>query len=179
MLGLTSLGIVHTAISLVAVGAGAIALIRDKEITSRNGVGRLYIWTTVLTCLTAFPIMQHGGFGKPHATGVITLITLVIAWQAGRGKWFGRASRYVEVVSYSATFLFHLIPALVETSTRLPIGAPLIADRDGPELQAASGVLFLLFLIGAALQIRRVRAMNRPSRTVESTIAPATPNQSP
>jgi uncharacterized membrane protein len=179
MLGLTNLGIVHTAISLVAVGAGIVALIRDKEITSRNGVGKLYIWTTVLTCLTGFPIMQHGGFGKPHALGIITLITLVVAWQAGRGKWFGRASRYVEVVSYSATFLFHMIPALVETSTRLPVGAPLFKDREGPELQAATGVLLVLFLIGAALQVWRLRARSRgESRTLGPAIAPTMPNRS-
>jgi uncharacterized membrane protein len=157
MLGLTNLGIVHTAISLVALGAGAFALVRDKQIIAGNTVGKLYIWTTVLTCLTGFPIMQHGGFGKPHALGVITLVVLVIAAAAAKGK-FGRWSRYVEVVSYSATFFFHWIPTLVETSTRLPVGKPLVADRDGPELQAATGVLFLLFLIGAVLQIRRLRA---------------------
>jgi len=158
MFGLTHLGVVHTAISLIAVAAGIIAFIRDKEITSRNRIGQLYIWTTVLTCLTGFPIMQHGGFGAPHATGVLTLITLVIAWQAGRGKWFGRTARYVEVVGYSATFLFHMIPAFVETSTRLPVGAPLVANREGPEVQMATGVLFLLFLTGATLQVRRLRA---------------------
>jgi hypothetical protein len=163
MLGLTNLGIVHTAISLVAVGAGIAAFIRDKEINSRNGVGRLYIWTTVLTCLTGFPIMQHGGFGKPHALGIITLILLVVAALAGKGR-FGGASRYVEVVSYSATFFFHMIPTLVETTTRLPVGAPLVKDREGPELQAATGALFLLFLIGAGLQIWRLRAIGRRAR---------------
>lgn len=162
MLGLTSLGIVHTAISLVALGAGIIALVRDKEITSRNGIGKLYIWTTVLTCLTGFPIMQHGGIGKPHVLGIITLVVLVVAALAGKGKLFGRASSYVEVVSYSATFFFHWIPTVVETTTRLPVGAPLITNRDGPELQAATGVLFLLFLIGATLQVLRIRARNRP-----------------
>ena len=161
MLGLTTLGIVHTAISLVAVGAGIVALARDKQIIGRNRIGQLYVWTTVVTCLTGFPIMQHGGFGKPHATGIITLLTLVVAWQAGRGKWFGRAARYVEVVSYSATFLFHLIPAFVETSTRLPVGTPLVTDRDGREVQIATGILFLLFLIGAALQVRRMRVHQR------------------
>jgi hypothetical protein len=135
-----------------------VALVRDKEITSRNGLGKLYIWTTVLTCLTGFPIMQHGGFGKPHMLGIITLLVLAVPALAGKGRLFGRASRYVEVVSYSATFFFHWIPTLVETTTRLPVGKPLIADRDGPELQAATGVLFLLFLIGAALQVRRLRA---------------------
>jgi uncharacterized membrane protein len=179
MLGLTNLGIVHTAISLVALAAGIIALIRDKEINSRNGLGKLYIWTTVLTCLTGFPVMQHGGFGKPHALGIITLIVLVVATLAGKGK-FGRASRYVEVGGYSATFFFHMIPTLVETTTRLPVGAPLIKDRDGPELQTATGVLFLLFLIGAGLQIWRLRAESRAKsvRNVGTPIPARVPTES-
>ena len=173
MLGLTTLGIVHTAISLVAVAAGVIALIRDKEITGQNRLGQIYIWTTVITCLTGFPIMQHGGFGAPHATGIITLLTLVVAWQAGRGKWFGRMARYVEVVSYSATFLFHMIPAFVETSTRLPVGAPLVADRDGREVQIATGILFLLFVIGAALQVRHLRKFLARELIVEEAVESA------
>ena len=83
---------------------------------------------------------------------------LGVAAVAGTSSLFGRASRYVETVSYSATFLFHLIPAITETSTRLPVGAPLVSNRDGPELQAAAGVLFLAFLIGATLQVRWLRA---------------------
>ncbi len=86
MLGLTTLGIIHTGISLIAVAAGIVAFVREKEITSRNGVGKLYIWTTVLTCLTGFPIMQHGGFGKPHSLGVITLFVLAVAAVAGKGS---------------------------------------------------------------------------------------------
>ena len=49
MFGLTQLGVVNTAISLVAVAAGAIALIRDKEITLRNTLGKVYVITTILT----------------------------------------------------------------------------------------------------------------------------------
>ena len=181
MLGLTSLGIVHTAISLVAVAAGIIAFIRDKEITSRNGLGKLYIWTTVLTCLTGFPIMQHGGFGKPHALGVITLLVLVVAALAGKGKLFGRVSRYVETVSYSATFFFHMIPAFTETATRLPVGAPLAASPEAPGLQAAVGAAFVVFLIGATLQVLRLRARSRgeASRSVGTAISPTIPRESP
>ena len=158
MFGLTQLGIVHTAISLVAVAAGFIALVRDRKISPGNLLGKIYIVTTVLTCLTGFGIFQHGGFGKPHALGIITLVVLGIAWLAGRANAFGRLSAYVETVSYSATFLFHMIPAITETTTRLPLGAPLLPNADAPQLQAASGVLLLLFLIGATMQVRALRA---------------------
>ena len=40
MFGLTQLGVIHTAISLIAVAAGLIALIRDKEISPRNTLGK-------------------------------------------------------------------------------------------------------------------------------------------
>ena len=173
MLGLTYLGIVHTLISLVALGAGIFALIRDGQITARIPLGRLYVWTTVLTCLTGFPIMQHGGFGKPHVLGVITLVTLIVAALAARSK-LGRASRYIEVVSYTATVLFHLIPGFVETTTRLPLNNPLIKDREGPELQAITGVLFLLFLIVSAFQVFHLRKANlsaaRPVSTADNLV---------
>jgi uncharacterized membrane protein len=158
MFGLTQLGVIHTAISLVAVAAGLIALVRDKEISPRNMLGKVYVITTVLVCLTGFGIFQHGGFGKPHTLGIITLVVLGVAYVAGYTKLYGRLSPYIETISYSATFLFHLIPGITETTTRLPLGAPLLANAEAPALQAASGVLFVLFLIGAALQVRRLRA---------------------
>jgi len=158
MFGLTPLGVVHTAISLIAVAAGLIALIRDKEISPRNGVGKIYMIATILTCLTGFGIFQHGGFGKPHALGIITLVVLGVAYVAGYTKFYGRFSPYIETVSYSATFLFHLIPGITETTTRLPLGAPLLPNAEAPALQAASAVLGVLFLIGATLQVRRMRA---------------------
>jgi uncharacterized membrane protein len=165
MLGLTPLGIFHTVISLIAVAAGIIAFIRDKEISPQNLVGKVYVMTTVITCVTGFGIFQHGGFGKPHVLGIITLVVLGVAAVAGVSRLFGRASRYVEIVSYSATFFFHLIPAITETATRLPAGTPLVVDREGPELQAAAGVLFLAFLIAATLQVRRLHSTDRQHRT--------------
>jgi uncharacterized membrane protein len=163
MLGLTTLGVFHTAVSLVAAAAGAIALIRYKEISSKNRIGMLFVITTVITCLTGFGIFQHGGFGKPHQLGIITLAVLAIAALAEYTRTFGRVSRYVAVVSYSATFFFHWIPAVTETTTRLPPGAPLIANAEAPELQAATAGLLLLFAIGAALQVRRLRRGPLPS----------------
>jgi uncharacterized membrane protein len=158
MLGLTPLGTFHTAISLIAVAAGVIGFIRHRQISPKTVVGEIYVVMTFITVVTGFGIFQHGGFGKPHVLGIITLVVLVVAVIAGSSRLFGRASPYVETVSYSATFFFHTIPGITETATRLPLGAPLVASAEAPELQAASAALFILFLIGATLQVRRLRA---------------------
>lgn len=158
MFGLTPLGAIHTAISLVALAAGVFALIRHREISPAAGLGRVYIWATVLTCLTGFGIFQHGGFGKPHALGVLTLVVLGVAALAGpKKRSFGRASPYVQTIGYSVTFFFHMIPGLTETFTRLPLDAPLFSGPEDPALQKLVGLLFLVYLAGAALQVRRLR----------------------
>jgi uncharacterized membrane protein len=154
--GLSYLGVIHTLISLVAVFAALLAFVRDKGIVPDSTLGRTYIWTTVFTCLTGFGIFQHGGFGKPHVLGIITLLVLLLAWWADQRK-FGSKSAAVSTVSYSLTFLFHMIPAVTESTTRLPLGAPLLANAEAPQLKTITGVLFLLFLIGVTLQLRRLK----------------------
>ena len=158
MFGLTPLGTVHTAVSLVALAAGVIALFRYREIPASTALGQTYIWATVLTCLTGFGIFQHGGFGAPHALGILTLIVLAIAAVAGRAQVFGQASRYIETIAYSTTLFFHMIPGLTETFTRLPSGSPLFSGPEDPALQKAVGVCFVLLVIGCVLQVRRLRA---------------------
>jgi len=53
-------GIIHTAISIIALFVAFYALYRDGQINPSNGHGRLYIWLTVITCVTGFPIMKTG-----------------------------------------------------------------------------------------------------------------------
>jgi uncharacterized membrane protein len=158
MFGLTSLGVFHTLISLLAVGAGAVALIRDKKISWDNPIGKFYVATTIVVSLTGFGIFQHGGFGKPHALGILTLLVLGVAFAAGeKTKQFGRFSPAIEIVSYSMTFFFHIVPAITETATRLPLDSPLASNPEDPNIQMAIGVCLLLFIIGATWQVRSLR----------------------
>lgn len=158
MFGLTSLGVVHTAISLVAVAAGIRALVKIGFITANNTVGKVYLVTTFLTAATGLGIFQHGGFGPPHALAILTLLALAVGSAASFSALFGKRGRLVETVCYSSTFLFHMIPGFTESLTRLPPGAPLLPSAEAPEFKPIYGVLFVLFGIGLALQIRRLRA---------------------
>ena len=49
------------------------------------------------------------------------------------------------------------VPAVTETATRLPVGAPLVASADSPALKAVYLVLLVVFLVGAVLQSLRLR----------------------
>lgn len=156
MFGLTPFGVFHTAISLIAVATGSIALIRDGKISWDNLIGKIYVVTTVVTCLTGFGIFQHGGFGKPHALGVITLVVLAVIF-AAQNSAFKKYSPYVITVGYSLTFLFHVIPGITETASRLPADAPLASGPEDPNIKMAIGICFVIFLIGATWQARKIR----------------------
>jgi uncharacterized membrane protein len=162
MFGLTPLGELHTAVSLVAVGAGLAALVRDKAISFANGLGKVYVAATVVVCLTAFGIVRHGGFGGAHVLAGVTLLVLALAAVADRSKLFGRAGRYIATIGFSATFLFHIIPAVVEITTRLPLDAPLVVSADAPALKVATAGLIVAFLVGAAFQVRRLHRTGSP-----------------
>lgn len=157
MFGLTNLGIVHTAISLVAVAAGVACFLRDGEIPPDSTLGRLYFWTTLLTCLTGFGIFQHGGFGKAHVLGVLTLLTLALAFSAQKTSFFGRATHMLITICYTTTFLFHMIPAITETMTRLPAGHPIFSSAEAPGLMRLTGVLIGIYCVGIFFQVRMLR----------------------
>jgi hypothetical protein len=114
---------------------------------------------TIATCVSGLFIFRHGTFGVPHAIAVLTLIVLVLAIAAEKRAIFGRVS----VVGYSATLFLHMIPGFTETATRIPPGAPLASGPEAPGLRAAVGVAFLVCLIGAALQVRRIRRETGPA----------------
>jgi uncharacterized membrane protein len=161
VLGLTPLGTFHTAISLIAVVAGFVALAREREISTRSAAGLVFFGGTVVSCLTAFGIFQRGGFGVPHVFAIVTLVVLATALAAERARTFGRLSRYVATMGYSFALFLHFVPASVETLTRLPAGAPYLAHPEDPKAQPILGFFLLLFVIGATLQVLRLRTLKQ------------------
>lgn len=161
MFGLTSLGFVHTLLGLVALLSGLACFWQQGAISSRSRAGQIFILTTVMACLTGFGVFQRGGFNIAHALGGVTLVVLGVAAWAERWQPLGWLSPYVGTVGYSLTYFLHWIPGTTETFTRLPLGAPLFSSPEDPALEKTVGVMFLLFVAGAALQVWRLRAAAR------------------
>ncbi|KRG71542.1 hypothetical protein [Pseudoxanthomonas dokdonensis] len=161
MLNMSAFGMFHTALALVAVIAGIIALLRGGEIGSRSRAGQTYIGFTVGTCITGLFIFHHGGFGAPHVLSIVTLLVLALAWFGERRPADAGIWRYVAVLGYSLTLFFHLIPGLTETGTRIPLGAPAFSGPEDPLLKALVGAGFVVYLLGATLQAIRIRQSRR------------------
>jgi uncharacterized membrane protein len=160
-MGLTTLGVFHTAIALLGLAAGFYALAQYKEIRVTDRFGQIYVVGTFIAAATGLGIFQHGGFGPPHVLSILTIIALVVGTVAGTTALYGSWSRYVQAISFTTTILFHLIPAITETTTRLPVGAPIFASADDPGLKPVAGVLLIIYAIGLTLQIRWMRASSK------------------
>jgi hypothetical protein len=158
VLGLSTLGVVHTGISLVAIVAGICALARDGAILTSNRLGWLYLSATTLTALTALLIFRHGGFRIGHTFAVATLVAVFLGMLAARIRLLGQASRYVQAFSFSSTMLIHAITGSAETLTRLPPEAPLVTAANAFVFQYIIAGLVILF---AALFILQCRYLGR------------------
>jgi uncharacterized membrane protein len=148
---------------IIALASGGFTLVKFKEISLQTRSGQVYLVTTLITAGTALIIFQRGEFGPGHGLAVMTLLALAIGTVAATKKPFGRWSRHVQAVSYSATLLFHSLPAVTDGLMRLPVGNPILTSIDDPILKTCFLGLFVLFLVGISLQLRWIhtRSGNR------------------
>lgn len=153
---LSTLGIVHTTISIAPVLLGGYALATRGAISPDDRLGRTYIAAMLASIVTSFGLSSTGGVGPGHVLGVIA--ALLMGFAIRPPALLGRAVPYLRTLAMSASYLILLIPGTVETLTRLPGGAP-IATRgpESPEVKAALGLFFLLFLVGSAWQVLCIR----------------------
>lgn len=151
------LGWFHTVMGIIALISGGFTLARFKEISLRTRSGQIYLLTTLMTAGTALAIFQRGEFGPGHALAVMTLLALAIGTVAATTTLFGKSSRYLQAVSYSATLFFHCVPAVTDGLMRLPVGDPVLTSIEDPVLKLCYLVLLISFLVGVSLQLRWIR----------------------
>lgn len=148
------LGWIHTAMGVIALFSGGFTLAKFKEITLQTRSGQIYLVTTLITAGTALAIFQRGEFGPGHALAVMTLLALALGTVAATMQPFGKLSRHVQAVSFSATLLFHCVPAVTDGLLRLPVGDPVLTSIEDPVLKVLYLGLLVFFLVGVSLQLR-------------------------
>ncbi|HHA2821540.1 TPA: hypothetical protein ACOFCQ_004143 [Stenotrophomonas maltophilia] len=157
---LSTLGVVHTAVSLLPVLAGAYGFIRHRAIDPATCSGKLYLWGLLLSVATSFTISSTGGLNPGHAFGVIVLLVAFGGVVLARLRWLGRAACYLSTFALSFSFLLSLVPGVNETLTRLPVGHPVAAAPLAPVVLKVLLCCAVVFVIGFAAQCWRIHARN-------------------
>ncbi len=162
---LSTLGIAHTAISLVPLAAGLYAFARFRAIEPATTAGRVYLAGLALSVLTAFGLSSTGGFNPGHALGILALLAVGGALLAPRLGFLGRARPYLATLGLSFSFFLLLVPGINETLSRLPPAHPLANGPDSPLVKGALLGWLVLFVAGYALQALALRAQRRAEPT--------------
>jgi hypothetical protein len=155
---ISTLGAIHTIISLVPLVAGANSLIRDRRIDPATASGKLYLGSLTLSVLTAFGLSSTGGINPGHILGVVALLAAFGGVLAPRLGFLGRLGPYLSAFGLSFSFLLLLVPGTNETLSRLPPSHPLANGPQSPLVQGALLVWLLLFIAGFVVQCRLIRA---------------------
>lgn len=158
---LSLLGIAHTAISLVPLGAALYSFARFGGIDPGTRSGRVYLVGLVLSVLTAFGLSSTGGFNAGHALGILALLAVFGAWLAPKLSFLGRAGAYLATLGWSFSVFLLLVPGINETLTRLPPAQPLASGPDSPLVRGALLVWLAIFVVGAAAQVVVLRSRRR------------------
>ena len=144
---MTSLGIFHTVIAIVALLVAFVALFRQGAIAPHSTAGKVYSSLTVVACLTAFGIYKTGNPSPGHIIAALILVLLLLVYVV-----FSKKTTFLQTLCMSATLFLSMIPTVVETLTRLPLPAPLAANQDAPLVKMCLGILLFAFLGGVAWQ---------------------------
>jgi uncharacterized membrane protein len=160
-MGLSNLGIFHTVVGIIAIGAALVSYVKYRKINLAGKSGIIYFFGTVVTSVTALGLSKHGGFNPGHLFSLLVLILVLVAYFLHTQKKGNTKVRYFETFCLSFSFFLSLVPTVNETFTRVPIGSPLAKDPGDPLIAKTLLVLLVLFIAGAVYQLIQQRKVNR------------------
>ncbi|OWK40284.1 hypothetical protein [Fimbriiglobus ruber] len=163
--------ILHTVVSILPIGFGFYAYIRDGKIDPRNRVGMLYVVTMLAGTVSSFGFIATLGFTPGQVLTLITLALLVFGMITVRGHW--RNAGYVQTICLSTSFLLLMVFASTETLKRVPPGEPFATGPADPSLIPVRLGLLVLYAIGLGYQLLKLRAANGQHRVTVQPEGPA------
>jgi len=108
---------------------------------------------TLIVAGSALGIYNQGGFGIAHWLAVLTLVAVFGGMLMEKLQLFGKYSKYFQMLGYSSTLLFHMIPAITDFLRRLPVGDPFVDSFDDPLILSFHLLFFVIYLGGIITQV--------------------------
>jgi hypothetical protein len=160
-MGLSNLGIFHTAIGIIAIVAAVTGFIKNGKIDLKNLSGKIYFYFTLVASLTALGLSSVQGINPGHILALLIVVLISVAYFLYAKRPGNNRARYIETFFLSFSFFLSMIPTINETLTRVPVGHPLAKGPTDPLVGKTLLVLLILFVVGAILQFRKQRRINK------------------
>ena len=157
---ISPLGWFHTIIGILALISGVYTLVKYKVIETGNKSAQIFLGTTFIAAATSLMIYARGPFGEmnpAHYLGILTLLALTAGTIVEKTQMLGKLSPYFQAMSFSALFLFHMIPAITDGLMRLPTSDPIVKNIEDPLLLGFYLAFLILYVIGFAAQVLWLR----------------------
>lgn len=151
---LSPMGILHTVIGSLAIFCGIKMLWQSRQISYKPTIGKIYLFATLFTAASALTIFKHGGFNAAHGLAILTLLAVFAGMFLERVQLFRSWNKYFVNLSYSSTFLFHMIPTATEILTRFPMESPIVNSLKDPLLHKTFLAIFVVFMILLIMQMK-------------------------
>lgn len=155
---ISTLGALHTAISVVTFAAGISSFVRYRKIDPTSRSGRLYLLGMLISVLTSFGLSSTGGFNAGHALGILALLATLGGLLIPKIDFLGRVRTYLSQFAFGFSFFLLLVPGINETLTRLPASHPLASGPESPLVRGALGAWLGIFVLGSIVQFLWLRS---------------------
>ena len=155
-LGLTTLTVVHVAISLVGIVSGLVVvfgLLRSKRLEGWTG---LFLVTTVATSVTGFFFPFHG-FTPGDAIGIVSLVVLAVAILALYRRHLAGGWRRTYVISAVVALYLNVLVLIVQLFEKVPNLKALAPTQSEPPFKATQVVVMALFIVLGIAAAKRFR----------------------
>jgi hypothetical protein len=159
-MSLATFTLVHTAISLIAIATGLVAM--AGLLTSRALLGwtAVFLLTTILTSVTGFlfPFVQ---LLPSHIFGILSLVLLAAAVVALYGLRLAGVWRPVYIVTAMVSLYLNVFVLIVQAFQKIGPLQALAPTQTEPPFLAAQGLTLLAFAIAIIAGLRRYHPLPR------------------
>jgi hypothetical protein len=152
---LSALTLIHTAISLVAIGAGAVAAVGLFRGGAFRSWTNLFLVTAALTSITGFAFPPLGGGATPaQVTGAVALAILVVVLVAFYRFRLARAWRWIYAAGMVASLYLLVFVGVVQAFQKIAFLGDLAPTQSELPFVIAQ-LVTLAFFVGLGLMAAR------------------------
>ena len=168
--GTPAFTLIHTALSLIGIVAGLVALFGLFRSNPLNSWTLIFIVTTAATTLTGFLFPFHG-FTPAIGTGIVSSLVLAVTILARYAFNMVGAWRWIYVVGAVVSLYLNCFVLVVQGFLKVPALHALAPQGNEPVFALTQGLVLVLFVIAGFIAVRRFHPGSGTAALARSTPA--------